>query len=75
MTTFLKEISGTPGSGTAHIVFTNGVTSNDLQCANFFMTMQDRGMTLEEARSYARVGSMLSPTVDWNEIKRILDTF
>lgn len=72
---FIKEISGTPGSGKADIVFSSGAKSDDLQCAQFFMTMQDKGMSLDEMRAYAKVGPMLSPTVDWNEINRVLETF
>lgn len=74
-TNFIKEISGTPGSGNADIVFSSGATSKDLQCAQFFMTMQDKGMSLDEMRAYAKVGPQLSPSVDWNEINRVLDTF
>lgn len=72
---FIKEISGQPGSGQAHTKFTSGATSDDLECANFFITMQDRGMSLDEARAYAKIGPQLSPSVDWAEINRVLNTF
>ena len=72
---FIKQISGKPGSGAAKTVFHSGAVSTDLQCAQFFMTMQDRGSSIEECRNYARVGPMLSPSVDWTEINRVLDTF
>ena len=72
---FIREISGKPGSGAAKTIFTSGATSNDLKCAQFFMTMQDRNATIAEVRSYAEVGPMLSPSVDWDEINRVLETF
>lgn len=72
---FIKEISGTPGSGKADILFSSGAKSADLQCAQFFMKMQDEGKSIAEARAYAKIGPMLSPTVDWNEINRVLETF
>lgn len=75
MTEYIKEISGKPGSGEAHIVFTNGTTSNDLRCGQFFMTMKDREATFEEMRAYAKVGPQIASTVDWTEINRVLDTF
>jgi len=73
--TYLKEVSGVPGSGEGQFTFVNGAISNDLKCAQFFMTMQDRGASIEEMRSYANIGPMVSPGVDWDEVKRVLDTF
>lgn len=75
MTNYLKEISGKPGSGEAHIVFTNGAISNDIRCGQFFMTMKDREASFDEMRAYAKVGPQIAPNVDWIEINRILDTF
>lgn len=75
MTKFLEEVAGDVGSGVANIKFTSGATSTDLKCAQFFMKMQDDGSSIEDARAYAKVGPMLSPTVDWDEITRILDTY
>lgn len=72
---FIVEISGEPGSETARTTFSSGATSEDLQCAQFFMTMQDRGMSLDEVRAYAKAGPQLVPTVDWDEIGRVLATF
>ena len=72
---FIKQISGKPGSGKAETVFVSGAVSEDLKCAQFFMTMQDRGASLADAKDYALVGPSLSPSVDWVEIGRVLDTF
>jgi len=72
---FIRTISGKPGSGQAKTVFSSGTVSTDLKCAQFFMKMQDEGKSLEDARDYARIGPMLSPTVDWDEINRVLDSF
>lgn len=72
---FIAQISGKPGSGKAKTVFASGAVSTDLQCAGFFMKMQDEGKSLSEARVYAQIGPMMSPGVDWSEITRILDTF
>lgn len=72
---YITEVSGSPGSGKAHITFSSGATSNDIQCAQFFMKMQDEGKSIAEARAYAKIGPMLSPNVDWNEINRVLETF
>jgi hypothetical protein len=72
---FIKQITGKPGSGKAKTVFSSGAVSDDMQCAQFFMTMRDRGASLEECRSYAQIGPMMSPSVDWAEINRVLDTY
>ncbi len=72
---YLKEASGVPGSGEGKFTFTNGTVSNDLKCAQFFMTMEDRGASIEEMRGYANIGPMVSPTVDWDEVSRVLNTF
>lgn len=75
MTKFLEEVSGEVGSGVADITFTSGAKSTDLKCAQFFMKMQDDGSSIEDARAYAKIGPMLSPTVDWDEINRVLETY
>lgn len=72
---FITSISGKPGSGIAKTVFASGATSDDLGCAQFFMTMQDRGSALADAVAYAKIGPMLSPSVNWDEINRVLSTF
>lgn len=72
---YIVEVSGTPGSGKAHTTFSSGAVSDNIQCAQFFMKMQDEGKSIAEARAYVKVGPMLSPTVDWNEINRVLETF
>lgn len=72
---FIQQVSGRPGSGEAKTVFTSGAVSTDLKCAQFFMTMQDRGADIDECRAYAKVGPMMAPDVDWAEIGRVLDTF
>ncbi|NSX94381.1 hypothetical protein [Agrobacterium tumefaciens] len=72
---YITEVSGTPASGKARTTFSSGTTSDDIQCAQFFMKMQDEGKSITEARAYAKIGPMLSPTVDWNEINRVLETF
>jgi len=71
---FIRQITGKPGTGEVTVTFRNGVTSRDLKCGQFFMTMQDRGATLENAKAYAKIGPTLSPTVDWVEIERVLAT-
>lgn len=73
--TFITQISGKPGSGSAKTVFASGAVSTDLRCAQFFMKMQDEGKSLGEARALANIGPMMSPGVDWAEISRVLDTF
>lgn len=55
--------------------FTSGATTSDAMCARFFMKMQDDEMSIAQARSYAQIGPMVQPDVDWNEVRRILDTF
>jgi len=72
---FIKKIAGKVGSGNATTTFTSGAVSEQLQCAQFFMTMQDRGSSLDEARAYANIGPTISPSVNWDEINRVLDTF
>lgn len=72
---FIKQISGVPGSGKGKIVFLNGAVSTDLKCGSFFMMMQDKDATLEEAKAYAKIGPLASPGVDWDEINRILASF
>lgn len=74
-TKFLKQVSGTPGSGTAKITYTSGAESADLKAAHFFMKMQDEGKSVEEARAYANIGPMIGPDINWDEVKRILSTF
>lgn len=74
-TRFLKQVSGTPGSGTAEIIYTSGAESTDLKAAHFFMKMQDEGKSVEEARAYANIGPMIGPDINWDEVKRILSTF
>jgi hypothetical protein len=68
-------VSGKPGSGVAHTVFTSGAVSNDISCAQFFMTMEDRRVDLLQAKAYANVGPSLSADANWPEINRILETF
>lgn len=72
---YITEASGTPASGKARTKFSSGATSDDIQCAQFFMKMQDEGKSIAEARAYAKIGPMLSPNVNWNEINRVLETF
>ncbi|GAA5666124.1 hypothetical protein Brsp07_04633 [Brucella sp. NBRC 14130] len=74
-TGYIIEVSGSPGSGKAHITFSSGATSEDIECAQFFMKMQDEGKSIAEARAYAKIGPMLAPHVDWTEINRVLETF
>ena len=74
-TNYITQVSGKPGSGKAKTVFSSGAVSTDLQCAQFFMTMQADGKSIDDARAYAKIGPMLSPSVDWTEIERVLSTF
>lgn len=71
----IRQISGVPGSGKSTTVFNSGAVSKDVHVAQFIMTMEDRGSSLEDMRSYAKIGPMLSPGVDWDEISRVLDSF
>lgn len=72
---FITQISGKPSSGEAKTVYRSGATSTDLSCSQFFMTMQDRGKSIEECRAYAAIGPSLSPSANWPEINRVLATF
>lgn len=72
---FIRQITGKPGSGVAKTTYHSGAVSDDLSCSQFFMTMQDRGSDIEDARAYAKIGPSLSPTANWPEINRILATF
>lgn len=74
-TRFLQQVSGTPDSGAAKIIYTSGAESADLKAAHFFMKMQDEGKSVEEARAYANIGPMIGPDINWDEVKRILSTF
>lgn len=72
---YIKEVRSEAGTGKAHITFFSDAVSEDLDCAQFFMTMQDHGLSIEEANSHAKIGHELAPAVDWKEIKRVIDTF
>lgn len=72
---FINQISGVPGSGKPKTVFVNGTVTDDMSTAQFFMKMQDEDKTVEEARSYAEIGPMIMSNANWDEIKRVLNTF
>lgn len=70
--TYIRQISGVPGSGNAKTVFTNGMVSTDLKVSQFFMIMQDKGYSVDQVRSTINIGRMCNQDVDWNEVDRIL---
>ncbi len=39
------------------------------------MAMQDKDAAPDELMSYIRIGRMTDPDHDWEEIKRVADTF
>lgn len=70
---YLKSASWGPPGFSAE--FTNGETTKSVEAAHFFMKMQDKGASPDELRGYIQIGRMTDPDHDWEEIKRIADTF
>lgn len=75
MAKFLEKVSGKTDGSAFKATFTSGAETKDIRCAQFFMKMQDEEYDVEAARSYANIGPMVSPGVDWGEINRVLDTY
>ena len=74
MSTYLKSVSNHKRDG-FHAVFVNGIETRSSNAARFFMMMQDKGKSIEDVFSYIKLGKMLEPDNDWNEIGRIALTF
>lgn len=75
MTKFITHATGKMDGSAFKATFTSGATTSDVMCARFFMKMQDDGYDIDAVRSYANIGPMIIPDIDWNEVNRILDTF
>ena len=70
---FLKKIIDL--NGVFHARFHSGAITDDRNAACFFTVMQEKGVGLDEVRSYIRIGEKADPSHDWKEIRRIVATF
>ena len=72
---YITAMYGKPGTGKGKATFANGLTSDNLMTAQFFMKMQDEDKSLADVRAYIRIGPMMQPAADWEDIARIADGF
>lgn len=73
MMIFLKHVSNSKKGFQA--IFSKGAETDSTDAAKFFMMMQDKGEDVDGVFSYIKLGKMIDPLRDWDEIHRIALTF
>jgi hypothetical protein len=72
---FLEKIDVDFEKNTSKIYYVTGVVSTNGEIAQFFKIMEDKDASIEDCISYIEIGTKVDPAKDWNEAKRILNSF